>query len=168
MERLLTFDAKNYTDDMRLYEKTTVRAIIQRGGKLAMQRSRTGVYKVPGGGIEPGETNLETLQREVLEETGLTILPDTVKPLGEVLELRQDIFTPDVKYVCHTLYYSCDVGDTIAPLRLTPSEERLGFRLAWAELNTIIRNNENAPKKGYPSKDTEFLKLIANGTVSLT
>ena len=41
MKRLLTLDLKDYTDEMPLFEKHTVRAIILRDGRLLMQRSDT-------------------------------------------------------------------------------------------------------------------------------
>ena len=52
MERLLTLDLKDYTDDMPVFEKYTVRAIIMRDGRLSMQLSGRGEYKIPGGGVE--------------------------------------------------------------------------------------------------------------------
>ena len=48
---LLTLDEKDYTDDMPVFEKHTVRAIIEKDGKYSMQRSRKGEYKIPGGGV---------------------------------------------------------------------------------------------------------------------
>ncbi len=36
----------------------------------------TGQWSLPGGGMEPGETTLKTLDREIEEETGLIQLPE--------------------------------------------------------------------------------------------
>jgi 8-oxo-dGTP pyrophosphatase MutT (NUDIX family) len=43
------------------------------GRVLLQQRTDNGCWGLPGGAIEFGESILEALQREVLEETGLTI-----------------------------------------------------------------------------------------------
>lgn len=40
---------------------------------LLLTMKATGKYHLPGGGLQPGELLAETLQREVLEETGLAI-----------------------------------------------------------------------------------------------
>ena len=70
------FDEQNYKDTTSVFEKYTIRGIIVRDGKIAMQCSKEGEYKIPGGGMEAGETYVEALAREVKEETGLFIIPE--------------------------------------------------------------------------------------------
>lgn len=68
-----------------------MRAIICRDGRYAMQQNRDGIYKIPGGGVENNESLLDTLCRETLEETGLVVIRDSVREIGDVLELRRDL-----------------------------------------------------------------------------
>ena len=65
MRTLYTFDKHNYSDDMEVFERFAVRAVIIRDGKLAMQQAGEGYYKILGGGIDAGETNEVALAREV-------------------------------------------------------------------------------------------------------
>jgi phosphoglycolate phosphatase-like HAD superfamily hydrolase/ADP-ribose pyrophosphatase YjhB (NUDIX family) len=53
----------------------TVGALVKRGGKYLLVRSRkwSGKWGIPGGKIERGEAAEDALQREVLEETGLEL-----------------------------------------------------------------------------------------------
>ena len=60
MDVLAVFDEKNYDDTTKVYEKYNVRGVIFRDGKIAMQCSTDGEYKMPGGGMEKGESFLET------------------------------------------------------------------------------------------------------------
>lgn len=49
-------------------------AVIERGGEYLLARRRDiGLWNLPGGGLEVGETVEEGLAREVWEETGVTI-----------------------------------------------------------------------------------------------
>lgn len=167
MKQLLVMDAQNYANTTSVFEKTGVRAIIEQDGKLAVQHGRNGDYKLPGGGIEGSETPLETLLREVQEETGLLVLPETIEEIGRVEELRQDIFDPTVKFICHTLYYRCRVsGETVA-LALTQSELDKGYEPAWATIADICHANEAVLTEAWALRDTAVLKLLQAGTAVL-
>jgi ADP-ribose pyrophosphatase YjhB (NUDIX family) len=68
--------------DLRAYPQRPILAVsaaIFRNGKvLIVRRARKpalGVYTLPGGGVETGETLIEAVMREVREETSLTIEP---------------------------------------------------------------------------------------------
>lgn len=161
MELLLTFDSHNYTDDMPVYERHNVRAIIRdQAGRYALQKSRRGDYKLPGGGLDKRESQLIALEREVREECGLLVLPETLCPIGEVLEKRRDIFHPKQIYLCHSYFYACDVSERTVPAAPTGSELRMGYRLVWASLDSVLRENQHFTEP-WIMRDTAFLRLIA-------
>jgi ADP-ribose pyrophosphatase YjhB (NUDIX family) len=70
----------------------------EQGRLLMIKRGHepgAGLWSIPGGRIEPGETDAEALAREMLEETGLTVevgrLVGTVQrpgPGGAILDIR--------------------------------------------------------------------------------
>jgi ADP-ribose pyrophosphatase YjhB (NUDIX family) len=82
-------DARAYPD--RPYLAVSA-AIIRDGRVLVARRARgpaLGVWTLPGGVVEAGETLSEALVREVAEETGMTIEPVTLAGHREVV-MRDD------------------------------------------------------------------------------
>lgn len=64
----------------RLFLFPSVAAVIHdRAGNLLLQEKTSGEgWRLPAGAIEPGETPQGAIIREVMEETGLAIVPTTV------------------------------------------------------------------------------------------
>lgn len=160
MQILAVFDEKNYDNTETLLEKYTIRGIVVRDGKIAMQCSRDGEFKIPGGGMEPGETYLQALAREVQEETGLFIIPQKAVELGEITEIRKDIFDDRKKYICHSLFYFCEETGEEVPIHLTKSEIAKGYYLKWATPQEIYEKNIAVEKDPWIIRDTAFIRMI--------
>jgi 8-oxo-dGTP pyrophosphatase MutT (NUDIX family) len=70
-----------------IYREIVGGYIFSRDGKLLLGKNRKGgayegLWVIPGGGIEEGETKKEALRRELLEETGIDIDKAKITPLG--------------------------------------------------------------------------------------
>lgn len=167
MKLLLTLDEKDYTEDMPVFEKYTVRAIICNGDKFIMQRSRAGEYKIPGGGVEEGESYIETIIREVREEVGLIVKPESITEIGEILEIREDRMCKGQKYVCHSLFYRCEIEEETVPTEMTFSEIEKGFEPVWERLEKIVERNDEIQKENWMKRDTEFLRLLLENKIEL-
>src|SRR5262245_45446575 len=85
MELSTVTDARSYPQRPFL----AVSAAIVRDGKiLVVRRARppaNGIYTLPGGVVEVGETLTEAVTREVLEETGLVIEPVALAGFREAI-----------------------------------------------------------------------------------
>lgn len=157
---LMVEDEKNYTDDMPLIERYATRGIIRKNGKYAMQLGDDGEYKIPGGGMEEGESRLDSLCREVAEETGLVVDRTSARFCGEIIEIRRDIYEEDKKYIKHSYVYFCEAGEERVEMRMTESEVKRGFHPVWEKLDTIISENRKNIKENWRLRDTRLLELL--------
>ncbi|WP_374300079.1 NUDIX domain-containing protein [Paracoccus sp. (in: a-proteobacteria)] len=100
-------------------------ALLARGGRLLLTHQATPEpeFQLPGGGIDPGESGLRALHREVFEETGWTI--GSARWLGTY---RRFAFMPDYGWFAEKL---CHVWIARPILRLSdPTEPHHSAR--WA------------------------------------
>lgn len=167
MKTLLVFDDKNYTEDMPVYEKFAARGVILRNGKLAVQKGSAGDCKILGGGMELKENVEDALYREVLEEAGLFIIKDTIRNLGTISEMREDIFTKGIKFVCHTTFYRCEILEKTVTPHMTQSEIEKGYHLEWLTPEEIIENNQPFLHQPWIKRDTAFIRLLLEGALDM-
>lgn len=144
MRLLFELDAKNYDPNGTVFSRPSVRGIILRSGTVAMVHSlKYDYYKFPGGGLEPGEDHLTALLRETREETGLMVIPASVRPYGHVHRVekgdREDCFVQD------NYYYFCEVERKISAQSLDGYEAEERFTLEFVPPETAISVNRERP-----------------------
>ena len=163
MKTLLVMDAKNYDPGLGEIRRTAVRSIIFVDGRLLMIQSGFGEVKLPGGGQEAGESDKDTLIRETLEETGFHVIPDSIRPFGQVEEKRLSTHEPMIWHMTNR-YYFCEVDGSQEACQYTENEKKHGFRQVWHTLDDAIRiNEEMLQREGvHPWNQREYnvLKLI--------
>ncbi|MBE6637619.1 MAG: NUDIX domain-containing protein [Ruminococcaceae bacterium] len=106
--------------------RITARAIVRNteGHFAVMYSEAFDLYSLPGGGVERGEDILTALHREIFEETGC--IPDTVTPLGTVIENRASCdFTQENHYFLVT------TSSTSPQAHFTPEEELRGTKVLF-------------------------------------
>lgn len=99
--------------------------IIREDGKIAVfNKTLKNEYKLPGGGIDPGETTTEAFKREAFEETGCEI--EILDFLGTIEELKTKDSFRQVSYV-----YVAKVTNDSKMLHVTEQEEKEGATMSW-------------------------------------
>ena len=164
MKTLFVWDREDYTSAMPIIRKESVRGIIIRDGRIATQRSGQGYYKLLGGGMEPGEAFADALAREVREESGLAIVPESMREIGKVVERHRDLFEEDKVFECHSYYFFVDAEGPVGQPQMTESEIAEGFHLEWALPETIIEANQQFLDKAWVHRDTCLVQGIYDGT----
>lgn len=140
MRELAVYDYKNYIENGTVGRRPSVRGIVINNGKIAMVHSlKYDYYKFPGGGIDCGESHLDTLVREVLEETGLVVIPETVKEYGLVLRKEKGKF--EDLFIQENFYYFCDVRKECSCQKLDDYEAEEEFVLEWVTPENAIEAN---------------------------
>ena len=140
MKRVLTLDSKDYPPDLPELRRRSVRGIIFVQGCLLMIESCHGEVKLPGGGIEARESEQDALVREVKEETGYDVIPETIVPFGEILEKRMSDREAMIWHHTSHLYF-CDVHPEHGACNYTENEKKHGFRLVHCTVDEAIEKN---------------------------
>ncbi|SFI61753.1 HDIG domain-containing protein [Treponema bryantii] len=149
MKQLFTMDLKNYGADWKRSRRDSARAIIHVGvDKLALvYATKLGYYKFPGGGIHEGEDKIAALAREVQEEVGLVLVPESVREYGVASRYQKSGLAENTIFVQDNFYYECDVerdanGNLkIISQNLDAYEDEAGFELCIVSIKDAALAN---------------------------
>ncbi len=129
----LTLNLPEGIDDGSFMGRTAVRGIICQNGKYLVILGEQGDCKFPGGGMEQGEFLFGTLTREVLEETGCHVKPDSIRE-GFLVHEKTKRQSKEV-LVMDSYYYFCEIENFYAGEALE--------KVCWLPLSDMIARNEN-------------------------
>lgn len=161
MKLLYTIDDKNYIPDGRCFYRKAMRAIIYKDHKLAMIKTKFNEYEFPGGGQDEGESNLDTLLREVKEEAGLEIIKDSVTEYGIIKEIRKSKFEHEGTFIMESFYYICTAKDNIYKQNLESYEEEREYTLVFVSPEEAYESNLKIIDKCYwLRRDVLILKKL--------
>ncbi len=167
MKTLFTTDYKNYEPDWPSSSRPSARAIILTDNpplsprnKIALAYAKNlGYYKFPGGGIHEGEENTAALIREVAEETGLEVIPESISEAGLVHRVMQSEMFPKTIFIQDSFHYFCKVktdadGKLIIKNQdLDDYEKDDGFELRIVTVDEAIQTNLHFKSDNYAKLD---------------
>ena len=142
MKRLFTIDLQDYNPEWTRFVRPSVRGIIMREGRLALvYNGKFDYYRFPGGGIEAGETKEEALIREVKEESGLIVIPESIREFGSVLRISKIRGNENIIFEQENFYYLCEVKEEIGTTEFDAHEIEEQYSLEFVTLKDAVRKN---------------------------
>ena len=171
MKRLFTTDYKDYEPDWPRSSRPSARGIIlideisdystlAPHDRIALAYAKNlGYYKFPGGGIHEGEEKTAALIREVAEETGLEVIPQSIEEAGLVSRIMQSEMFPKTIFIQDSFHYFCRVktGANGKPLiksqKLDDYEKDDGFELRIVTVDEAIQTNLRFKSENYAKLD---------------
>nr|WP_297769069.1 NUDIX domain-containing protein [uncultured Butyrivibrio sp.] len=106
------------------------RGILVRDGKVLLcHEPKSGLYIIPGGGVEGHENYADCCEREMLEETGYK-----TKAAAAYLDIEE--FFDVWRHINH--YYICELIEDTGVQHLTEAEKLAGYTNAWVSFEQAL------------------------------
>lgn len=168
MKELFVIDLHDYDQTYKTFRRPSARGIIIKDNKIALVFSKKEkYYKFPGGGIHDNEDIISALIREVKEETGLIVIPDSVRDFGKAVRRQKSNKEKNTVFEQVNYYYFCNVEDQVLSQKLDDYEKTAEFTLKLVDIDDAIRTNEKYHSDDLfddimIQRETKVLKLIRN------
>lgn len=167
---LFTMDIKNYDPQDRVFQRPSMRAIVFIDAEhlLMVYSTKKKYYKFPGGGAKDKETAEETLQREVKEETGAILDPQTIHYYGTALRRQRSEIQEHTIFEQENSYYTASLlSRSFGEQDLDTYEAEDGFLPRSVTAAEAVKTNKkctalNDMDLGMIERDTRVLEILGN------
>lgn len=126
-------------------------------------------YQFPGGHVEEGEDLVNTLNREIEEETGIVLNIKEISPFAEFISYYKDYPAKGKNRKIKIYYYEIKTNEkpNLKNTKYTEDELDGNFRLEYVMLDNIedkLKNNaiKYGDKKGIAMEMLELIKIYKN------
>lgn len=142
MKELFSIDLKDYDPNDSVFRRPSARAVIIKDNIIALVYSvKERYYKFPGGGIKDGEDISVALAREVKEEVGLVVKPESISEFGSVIRRQKSNYSENTIFEQENFYYWCECEETIVAQNLDDYEKEAEFILKYVDIDEAIKVN---------------------------
>jgi 8-oxo-dGTP diphosphatase len=130
-----------YTNRMdinnKMYRVSAKALVYDENKKILLLKEKTGLWELPGGGIEHGNTPHETVRRELKEECGFDVasVADSPKCVWSAHHEQKDIWTLMIAY-----------DTVVAKMDFVPSDECEEYRFVSVEEMRSLPLHKNIEK----------------------
>ena len=141
----IVINKKNLIPDDSWQEMRKVRAVIENEEGCFAISHEAGKYIFPGGTCDKEEDNINAIQREILEETGIIIPKEGFKQILEIETMYDDVVDYRTKMVRprHTIttyyYVKTDKAINTANMNLTEGEIQENFKISFVDRETLFK-----------------------------
>ena len=139
--------------------RNSVKAILIEEGKLLVTRNRDAdgeFYLLPGGGQRPGETFLQALERECLEEIGARIVVEEILLIREYISAHHEFADAEGDVHQIEFMFRCALNDGERP-RIGPVPDIWQTGIVWLPIDRL------GEYRLYPAAIIEPLQRLARG-----
>ena len=142
MKELFSIDLKDYDPNDSVFRRPSARAVIIKDNIIALVYSvKERYYKFPGGGIKDGEDISVALAREVKEEVGLVVKPESISEFGSVIRRQKSSYSENTIFEQENFYYWCECEENIVDQNLDDYEKEAEFILKYVDIDEAIKVN---------------------------
>lgn len=158
----LAFDLQNYDPGGKTDKRTAARGIARRDGKYLMVTGNNGALRFPGGGVEEGESLADAMCREVKEESGYSVVPETAWEWAVVRERRRGLIADILEM--DSYYFLCEISGVGGEQLLDEGEVEDGLRPVWMDLEEALAANRRLEESGvtapWPARLLREIKVM--------